>query len=230
MEQAASLVAEDYLTDAKIAEEVGIDRRTLARWKGLKRFDEKVAKFAAEYLARARETGIARVECRVAAQNRRWRALQNIVKARGVDLAGECPGGEEGLQVRQIKFAKVFTPDKKTNDGLEKLLRSGADEVEIAEEMEDADVANFIATKVTVPVYEYVLDKGLMEELRALETQTAKELGQWTEKSDVTTGGQPLGVIGFKVNPPAPAPPPAAEADPEAVTAAASAGAGGNGE
>jgi len=39
---------------------------------------------------------------------------------------------------------------------------------------------------------EYVLDTGLLSELRAHEQQAAKELGQWTEKQDVTSGGKGL--------------------------------------
>lgn len=35
-------------------------------------------------------------------------------------------------------------------------------------------------------------DAALLAELRATEMQAAKELGQWTEKSDVTSAGQPI--------------------------------------
>ncbi len=41
---------------------------------------------------------------------------------------------------------------------------------------------------------EYVVDPVILSELRALEMQAAKELGQWIDKksSDLTTGGKPL--------------------------------------
>lgn len=42
-------------------------------------------------------------------------------------------------------------------------------------------------------IEEYVVDTGLLAELRALEMQASKELGQWTERRDVTSGGKPVG-------------------------------------
>lgn len=43
-------------------------------------------------------------------------------------------------------------------------------------------------------IEEYGLDAALLSELRALEMQAAKELGQWVDKkqSDLTSGGKPL--------------------------------------
>jgi len=41
-------------------------------------------------------------------------------------------------------------------------------------------------------VEQYAIDTGLLREMRAHEEQVAKELGQWIEKSDLTSGGQPL--------------------------------------
>ena len=39
---------------------------------------------------------------------------------------------------------------------------------------------------------EYMVDNGLLGELRAIEMQAAKELGQWTERQDVTSAGKSL--------------------------------------
>jgi hypothetical protein len=41
-------------------------------------------------------------------------------------------------------------------------------------------------------VEEYKVDAALLAELRAHEKQAAEELGQWTKKTDVTSGGKPL--------------------------------------
>jgi hypothetical protein len=41
-------------------------------------------------------------------------------------------------------------------------------------------------------VEEYRVDAALLAELRAHEKQAAEELGQWTKKTDVTSGGKPL--------------------------------------
>jgi hypothetical protein len=43
-----------------------------------------------------------------------------------------------------------------------------------------------------VIVSQWELDTGLMAEIRAVEQQASKELGQWAEKHDHTTGGHPL--------------------------------------
>ena len=43
-----------------------------------------------------------------------------------------------------------------------------------------------------VQVEEFVVDTGLLREMRETEKQAAQELGQWTEKTDLSTGGQPL--------------------------------------
>lgn len=41
-------------------------------------------------------------------------------------------------------------------------------------------------------VIEWKVDDGLLSELRAHEQQAAKELGQWTEKQDVTSSGKAI--------------------------------------
>jgi hypothetical protein len=38
----------------------------------------------------------------------------------------------------------------------------------------------------------YAVDTGLLRELREHEKQAAQELGQWTERKDLTTGGEPI--------------------------------------
>lgn len=45
---------------------------------------------------------------------------------------------------------------------------------------------------------EYAVDTGLLAEMRATEKQAAQELGQWTEKQEVTgKGGKPIAVAAF---------------------------------
>ncbi len=43
-------------------------------------------------------------------------------------------------------------------------------------------------------VTEFAVDTGLLKELREIEKQAATELGQWAEKIDHTSGGQPIKV------------------------------------
>jgi len=47
------------------------------------------------------------------------------------------------------------------------------------------------------------LDTASLKELREMEVQAAKEMGQWTEKHDLTSGGQVINTVGYVVTPPA---------------------------
>lgn len=170
-QEAAFLVAEDRLTDEEIATDVGASRTTLHEWKTTPEFRQRVAEHAAAILESVKQIGIGSVEARIRAQDARWRGLRDVIRERAVDLAGEAPGGASGLLVRQTKFVKVFEPK-----------RSAAERARDIESIPDDD---FIATKQTKAVTEYAVDTGLLAELRALEMHTAKELGQWEEKSRV---------------------------------------------
>lgn len=50
-------------------------------------------------------------------------------------------------------------------------------------------------------VEEYEVDVALLKELREHEKQAAQELGQWTEKKDLTTNGEPIKVyVGLDID------------------------------
>lgn len=52
-----------------------------------------------------------------------------------------------------------------------------------------------VGGKEPVVMDEYAVDTGLLSELRAHEKQAAQELGQWTEKQEVTgKGGKPIAI------------------------------------
>lgn len=62
LERAAQLVASDYLIDERISAEVGISRRTLARWKHDATFQARVAAIREAYRAQLRAEGLAKIE------------------------------------------------------------------------------------------------------------------------------------------------------------------------
>ncbi len=141
-ELAASLLAEDRLTDAEIAARAGISRSTLARWKRSTQFQQRIAHHQAAQADSIVATGIASRRARIEALNDRWQRLQRIIAERaevfgdrGPDGKPLVPGGGTGLLMH---FAK-----------------SG----------------------------EFVLDAALLRELRAVEEQAARELGQWVDRS-----------------------------------------------
>lgn len=103
-EKAAQLVAEDVLSDEKIAAEVGIGRRTLARWKADQRFLARVETIAAAYAKRALKHGLARKECRLAVLNDLHQRMLQVIEERALspDLAS-VPGGKTGLVTKTLK-------------------------------------------------------------------------------------------------------------------------------
>ena len=101
---AAELVAEDELTDAEIAERVGIGPRTLYRWKRDPVFVAEVEKRVEEFGRVVRSRGIARLERRIKALNDRWERMNRIIEERAEDPAmANVPGGKTGLLVRRVK-------------------------------------------------------------------------------------------------------------------------------
>ena len=153
--EAAALVAEDRLTDEQIAEQIGISRRTLARWKREPEFQELVQQAQEAFRQKVLTTGIADRVKRVQRLDRDWKRMQNLMEARAVETPHDVPGAGTGLVIRK---------ETETKHGVN---------------------------------IEYATDTGLLAALLAIEQQAAKELGQWTERQDVTSNGETLSAIGF---------------------------------
>lgn len=126
---------------------------------------------------------------------RRWRGIEAF-RARVQTLQGEIEAQvvSEGIALRTKRVAAL-------NDRWERMQRVID---ERAESPEFASVPGG-STGLMVHTYkmigsgftaqavdEYGVDTALLRELRAHEEQAAKEVGQWTEKQDVTSGGKPL--------------------------------------
>jgi len=101
-ERAATLVAQDELTDQEIAEAVGIGRRTLATWKRQPAFQERVQSLVAEFRELARQQALGTVEGRLKHYNDRHQRLANTIEQRAA-AGGDAPGAETGLLVRTFK-------------------------------------------------------------------------------------------------------------------------------
>jgi hypothetical protein len=101
---AARLIAEDLLSDVKIAAKVGVDRRQLARWKNHADFLAKVKDLVTAMGERSLRFAVARRHRRVKAMNDRWRRLKRVVRERAAapEMAN-VPGGKTGLLVRKVK-------------------------------------------------------------------------------------------------------------------------------
>lgn len=128
-QQAVQLVAEDKVTDDRIAEQVGIVKRTLERWKLHPEFRAKVAERRAEIAERIRSTGIAIIENRVARQHDHWRRMQRVIEERAEHYANaDAPGAGTGLLVKTEKaigsgFNTTFVDEWAVDTGLLREIR-----------------------------------------------------------------------------------------------------------
>lgn len=103
-EAAALLLADDKLSDELIADEVKVDRRTLARWKKIDAFAARVDELLGEIRTSIRQRGISIVENRVRALQDRWDRMKRVIEERGASAEMQSvPGGSTGLLVHNVK-------------------------------------------------------------------------------------------------------------------------------
>jgi len=94
-EDAAQLVADDRLTDEKIAKKLGISRATLCYWKANPEFAARVTTITAAHADRALNFGIARKENRLRQLNEINNRLWMVVNGRAADPEmRDVPGGD----------------------------------------------------------------------------------------------------------------------------------------
>jgi transposase-like protein len=142
-EQAAQLIAEGRYEYSDIAEKIGVDRRTLHKWRQEPKFAARVDHISREFADGFKKLAIARQEYRLRSLNRLHLKLETLLDQRAADMAKESiPGGDQGVIVRQYKV-------------------SGENQVT-----------------------EYVFDRAVFQEMRAIQEQAAKELGQLVEKHE----------------------------------------------
>lgn len=182
-EQAAVHVAQDFLSDEAIAARLKITRRTLTRWKQIAEFKERVAALRAGFREVAEREGVALVGNRLQRYNRDWRRLEEIKNARAREAA-EKQAAFDALM--QAALERGDTPEqicKLAQDNRWPVVYAG---------METGLLVRTVRHMGRTTVEEVAVDTGLLAEQRAIEIQAAKELGQWTERKDVTSGGKPI--------------------------------------
>lgn len=159
-EQAAFLVAEDRLTNEEIAAQVGVTRQAVDKWKANPEFKARVAEHVDQLRNAILEVGIQDRSCRVAALEDRWRRLKEVIESRAREMS-HIPGGSSGILVAQPKLLRMYESagDDEFGDALKPLRQ-------------------------VVVMQQYVVDTGLLRELRQHERQAAEELGEWREKPE----------------------------------------------
>jgi len=156
-ERAAALLAEDRLSDEKIARDIGLNQRTsLWEWKQHPDFLARIDQINADYASTIGRLAITQRARRLTALNDRWRRMQDLVEAREEAYVPELGGDALREQVRH------------TRD------RTGRDTGLVVEKPGEFGV-------------EYAFDAALMNEMLKAEKQAAQEMGQWVEKLAPTT-------------------------------------------
>lgn len=174
-ERAAVLVALDEQTDQQIAQECGIGKATLARWKQHPEFAKRVGENVEATRQAVLTTGIADRVNRIRRINRDWQRLQRVIDSRAA-----------------LAYAHTVARQQVAADDDPALADAPLEMFEEAGGMlTGAVVRKETPTKFGIAI-EFTVDTGTLAELRAMEMQAAKELGQWTEKADLTTNGKDL--------------------------------------
>lgn len=135
-----------------------------------------VAEHVAEFRSRIEAEGIANQQNRIDAYNKRWKLLEQIRKERSEDdFLSDVPGGSTGFVVKVLKNVKhQYIPDADDEDGKESAM--------------------------VIETWESAVDTGFLKEFRELEKQAAQDLGQWTEKREITGhAGGPIEITEVEV-------------------------------
>lgn len=166
-ERAAVLVAEDDLSDAAIADTLGINRRQLTRWRQHPEFAARVAEHVAAVQAAMMRLAISKKHKRVEILDEQAAKIRAVIAARAADpLMADVPGGTTGLLVPEPMLIKVYESNDVEGD-------------------DDAD-GILTPTKKVLLVYKHAVDTATLKELRATLEDAAKELGQRVEKREVS--------------------------------------------
>ena len=170
--QAASLLAEDELSDEAIAQQVGVSRQALWLWKQKPEFAALVGDYVGKLQAGMLKLAIAKKRKRVARLDEMERRLWQIVEERAADAAERAATASPSDSIMRGIFPGTDDTPPGAGTGLvtKTLKQIGAG-------------------RNAQMIEEYGVATGVVSEIMALHKQAATELGQWVEKSasDVTT-------------------------------------------
>src|ERR1051326_1908261 len=160
--EAALLVAEDRLSNARIARKCGVTRRCIDKWKCRPEFQAEVSAHKAAWRKQTLEQGLADRAFRVRETQSDYDRLGLVIAERAKDPSmKEVPGGKTGLILRTVK--SINAGEKETV-----IVQRGRPVTKIIKERRI--------------VAEYETDNGLVMARAHLREQAARELGQWVEE------------------------------------------------
>lgn len=101
---AIPLIAADEITDQEIAEQIGIDRRTLSRWKNRPDFRIALKSYIDECERDIVNVGIGQKNRRIAALGDQYLRMRTVILERAADpKMANIPGGKTGLLCHTVK-------------------------------------------------------------------------------------------------------------------------------
>jgi hypothetical protein len=164
------------MTQARIAVEAGVSEVALWKWQKDADFTALVEQHRAELHARLVKKGAADKQARINGQVERLQLYWDLIEARAAD--------------GQATLKAAGAPDEAA-----RALRSLFGRGDLPPGVELGLLTKTYKQIGKVLQEEWAVDTGLLSEMRALEKQIAQELGEWTEKRDVTSGGQTIGTL-----------------------------------
>ena len=164
-EKAAILLADGVMTQAEVAAEVKVTRQTVGTWLRQPEYRAHIAALQKEIIAHVKELGIASKEARLIAYNDRWQRLRQLIAARGAEY-GTVQEVGEGFQTNPVPGGDT---------GL--LVR----QVKVQGHGEDRTT-----------IVEFAADTAVLKAMLDLEKQVAQEMGQFVQRTDLTSGDAPV--------------------------------------
>lgn len=180
--RAVVLLAEDEKSDEEIAQECGIHRATLDRWKHDPEFASAVSEHVRALEAEMFRYSIAKRRQRVKALDDRWKRMRAVIDARALEM-----GSHNASILRPLAEQGVDPSEGWMLDDRRKLLIAGGETGLLAHQERAIG-----SGKNQQIIHEYAVDTGLLRELRAHEEQAAKELGQWVDKGELAVDDRDL--------------------------------------
>lgn len=168
--EAAQLVAEGKLDHQEIAEKVGWSRVKLWRHRQHPEFKERVGSIVTDTAAALKLKGIAERQYRIDALVSRQHLLERVIEARA---AAAPPRVERGEWVEDA-------------DGENKWKSFSPEDMPPVPGWDTGIMVHQIKVGKDRAYDEYAIDTGMLAEMRAHEKQVAQEVGQWSEKKELT--------------------------------------------
>ncbi len=162
-------MADDRLSNERIAQIVGVTRKTIDNWKTEPAFAAQVQEIVQAARAAAMAHGIAVKEERIRGYQERQRLLWQVIHARAERGRVLTVLAETGLTPGGLPLPDGQTP-KTPPPGIDTGLM----------------VKQTKISSLGTVIEEWAVDTGLLSEMRAVEKQAAQELGQWTEKRELS--------------------------------------------